>query len=269
MGDSPQTNTEASPGLAGGGAAAATLGPAGRAVRRFDYVPALDGVRAVALLAVMAYHAGFTAGVPGGLFSLDAFFCLSGFLITSLLVAEWHRSAGIRLRAFWARRACRLMAAVVLTVVGVALVTRFVVPSTFPAGRLRLDSLATLFYVANWHFIVVGQNYFNETGPVSPLIHTWSLAVEEQFYLVWPVVVLFVLSRTRKLWPLLTVAVVGAATSAVEMAFLYNGTNSTRVYFGSDTHAQGGHTAATCTTARSKALLTGVDIAGALVTAFL
>ena len=253
--------------------------------RRFEYVPALDGVRAVALLAVMAYHCGFTAGVPGGLFSLDAFFCLSGFLITSLLVAEWHRSAGIRLRAFWARR---LMPAVVLTVVGVTLVTHFLVPTTFPAGRLRLDSLATLAYVANWHFILVGQNYFDQTGPTSPLIHTWSLAVEEQFYLLWPVLVLFVLSRTRKLWPLLTVALAGATASALEMAVLYNGTNSTRVYFGSDTHAQslligaalgvavhlwrerqGGPTAALCTTARSKALLTGAGVLGAAVTAYL
>jgi len=204
---------------------------------RFEHVPALDGIRAAALLAVMAYHGGLANDVPGGLFSLDAFFCLSGFLITSLLVAEWRRVGTIRLRAFWARRARRLLPALVLLLIGVAIWAHFFAgPSQAP--QIRLDELSTLFYVANWHFIAVGSNYFVQTGPPSPLLHTWSLAVEEQFYMVWPVVALLVLRKSRTLWPLLWVAVTGTVASAVEMALLYQPLNPTRVYFGTDTHAQ-------------------------------
>ncbi len=204
---------------------------------RFGHVPALDGIRAAAPLAVMAYHGGYAGAVPGGLFSLDAFFCLSGFLITSLLVAEWRRTGTVSLRAFWARRARRLLAALLLLLVGIAVWAHFFAGASL-APRLRLDELSTLFYVANWHFIAVGQNYFVQTGPASPLLHTWSLAVEEQFYMVWPVIALLVLRRSRTLWPLLGVALAGAAASATEMALLYHPANPTRVYFGSDTHAQ-------------------------------
>lgn len=215
------------------GATRATGGPG----TRFEHVPALDGIRAAALLAVMAYHGGLASAVPGGLFSLDAFFCLSGFLITSLLVAEWRRTGTIALRAFWARRARRLLPALLLLLVGIAVWAHwFAGPGRGPT--LRLDELSTLFYVANWHFVAVGSNYFVQTGPPSPLLHTWSLAVEEQFYLVWPVLAVVVLRRSRTLWPLLVTAVVGAAASVVEMALLYQPADPTRVYFGSDTHAQ-------------------------------
>ena len=213
-----------------------TAGAASRSTR-FEHVPALDGIRATALLAVMAYHGGLAGAVPGGLFSLDAFFCLSGFLITSLLVAEWRRTGTVALRAFWARRARRLLPALVLLLVGIAVWAHFFAGRS-QAPQLRLDELSTLFYVANWHFIAVGQNYFVQTGPPSPLLHTWSLAVEEQFYMVWPVIALFVLRRSRTLWPLLATAMAGAVASVVEMALLYDPANPTRVYFGSDTHAQ-------------------------------
>jgi len=203
----------------------------------FSYVPALDGLRAAAVLSVMAYHGGLVADVPGGFFSLDTFFCLSGFLITSLLLAEWRRTGTVALGAFWARRARRLLPALLLLLVGVA-VWAHLFAGADQAPELRLDELSTLFYVANWHFIAVGQNYFVQTGPPSPLLHTWSLAVEEQFYLVWPLVVLFVVRRARTLWPLLWTTVVLALASAVEMAVLYQPANPTRVYFGTDTHAQ-------------------------------
>lgn len=207
------------------------------AATRFEHVPALDGIRAAALLAVMAYHGGLADDVPGGLFSLDAFFCLSGFLITSLLLAEWRRTGTLRLRAFWARRARRLLPALVLLLIGIAIWAHFFAgPQQAP--QIRLDELATLFYVANWHYIAVGANYFVQTGPPSPLLHTWSLAVEEQFYLIWPVIAFFVLRRSKTLWPLLWVSVVGTVASAVEMALLYQPLNPTRVYFGTDTHAQ-------------------------------
>ncbi len=200
-------------------------------------MPALDGIRAAALLAVMAYHGGLADDVPGGLFSLDAFFCLSGFLITSLLVTEWRRTGTLRLRAFWARRARRLLPALVLLLIAIAIWAHFFAGAQ-QAPQIRLDELATLFYVANWHYIAVGANYFVQTGPPSPLLHTWSLAVEEQFYLFWPLVALIVLRRSRTLWPLLWVSVVGTVASAIEMALLYQPLNPTRVYFGTDTHAQ-------------------------------
>jgi len=111
-----------------------------------------------------------------------------------------------------------------------------------PAGTypgLRLDSLSTLFYVANWHFILIGSNYFNQTSLPSLLTHTWSLSVEEQFYLVWPLVVLGILKLTGRVSALLTVSVVGALASAAEMALLFrHGEGATRLYYGTDTHGQ-------------------------------
>jgi peptidoglycan/LPS O-acetylase OafA/YrhL len=201
------------------------------------YMPSLDGVRAVAVFGVMVFHGGLSF-LPGGFFGVDAFFVLSGFLITSLLVTEWLGKREIALRAFWARRARRLLPALVLLIVAVATFARFAVaPGTY--SGLRLDSLATFFYVANWHFIVSGQNYFVATGAPSPLLHTWTLSIEEQFYIVWPLVVLGVVRCSRTLKPLLVVAVAGAVASAVEMAVLFHPqTDPTRVYFGTDTHAQ-------------------------------
>ena len=210
--------------------------------RHTAYIPALDGIRAAAVLGVMAYHSGLSF-LPGGFFGVDAFFVLSGFLITTLLLGEWSGSKTVALRAFWARRARRLLPALLVLLVAVVLYARFVAaPGTYP--QLRWDSLSALFYSANWWFIAAGHSYFVQTGPVSPLLHTWSLAIEEQFYIVWPVLVLLVmrLRRTepvRALRVLLGVCVAGAVASAVEMAVLFQpGQDPTRVYFGTDTHAQ-------------------------------
>jgi len=132
-------------------------------------MPALDGVRGVAMVVIMGFHAGVFL-TAGGFYSLDTFFALSGFLITSLLIAEWRRTTTVRFRVFWARRARRLLPGVLVLLLGVACYNAFVVPAgTYP--HLRADALSTLFYVANWHFIVIGVNYFNQTGPVSPLLH--------------------------------------------------------------------------------------------------
>jgi peptidoglycan/LPS O-acetylase OafA/YrhL len=226
-----------------GGQAATPSGPRrGRRVR-FGFVPGLDGLRALAVLGVMGYHGGLPI-LAGGFLGVNVFFVLSGFLITSLLVGEWGRTLGIALRSFWARRARRLLPALFVLLVGVALYARFLATPGEFAG-LRLDVLATLFYVANWHFILAGSNYFAQTAQPSPLQHMWSLSIEEQFYIVWPPVVLVLLRLgrrlrpSRRLVPLLVGAVVGALASATDMALLYHGPSSVmRVYEGTDTRAQ-------------------------------
>ena len=184
----------------------------------------------------MGYHGGVFFS-SGGFFSVDMFFTLSGFLITSLLITEWRRTATIRLREFWARRARRLLPALLLLLLGVALYDVFlVVPGTYT--HLRWDAISTLFYFANWHFIAVGSSYFGQTGATSPLTHTWSLAIEEQFYLVWPLIVLAVFKLWRSKLVLLFVSVAGALASAIEMAVLYSPAEVNRVYYGTDTRAQ-------------------------------
>jgi peptidoglycan/LPS O-acetylase OafA/YrhL len=120
---------------------------------------------------------------------------------------------------------------------GVALFAAYVVPKgTYPT--LRSDGIATLFYYANWHFIATGSNYFDQTSLVSPLSHTWSLAVEEQFYLVWPLIVLGVLKWWKSKRVLLMVCLAGAMASALEMALLYSPSEVNRLYYGTDTRAQ-------------------------------
>jgi peptidoglycan/LPS O-acetylase OafA/YrhL len=201
-----------------------------------SYIPALDGVRAVAIIIVMGYHGGvfFTSG---GFYGVDTFFALSGFLITSLLITEWQETTTIRLGVFWARRARRLLPALLVMVLAVALYGAYLVPSgTY--SHLRSDGIAALFYFANWHFIAIGSNYFVQSGPSSPLTHTWSLAVEEQFYLIWPMIVLGVFKLWRSKRVLLVICVVGALASAIEMAALYSPADVNRVYYGTDTRAQ-------------------------------
>ncbi|HXN62470.1 MAG TPA: acyltransferase [Acidimicrobiales bacterium] len=201
-----------------------------------SYIPALDGIRGVAIIVIMGYHGGVFL-TSGGFYSLDTFFALSGFLITSLLISEWQRTSTIHLGRFWARRARRLLPALLVMLLGVSVFAAFAVPAgTYPT--LRGDAFSALLYYANWHFIVAGSNYFNQTALTSPLTHTWSLAVEEQFYLVWPLVVLglFKLWKSRRV--LLIVCIVGALASAIEMAVLYSPGDVNRLYYGTDTRAQ-------------------------------
>ncbi len=209
----------------------------------FGFVPALDGLRAMAVLGVMLYHGG-APFAGGGYLAIDVFFVLSGFLITSLLLGEWGSRLSIGLGQFWARRARRLLPALLVMLVGVAIYAKvFATPGEF--ANLRLDSLSTLFYVSNWHFIFSGSDYFNLTAQPSPLQHMWSLSIEEQFYIVWPplVLVLLRLGRrlrpSRRLWPILVVAVSGAIASAVDMRLSFQGGASiTRLYEGTDTRCQ-------------------------------
>jgi peptidoglycan/LPS O-acetylase OafA/YrhL len=204
---------------------------------QLPYMPALDGLRAVAILAVLCNHGGF-GWAAGGILGVNTFFVLSGFLITMLLLKEWAGSATIRLLAFWGRRARRLLPALFFLLAGVAVYAWLFAPAgTQPT--IRSDGLASFFYVGNWHQILTGQRYFAEVSAPSPLLHTWSLAIEEQFYLVWPLVVLGVLQWWRSTRLLLAVAVVGVLASALEMAFLFHpGGDPSRAYYGTDTRAQ-------------------------------
>ena len=205
---------------------------------RLAYLPALDGVRAFAVIAVMMFHGGIPH-MDGGFMGVDAFFVLSGFLITSLLIGEWRQTLTIKLGAFWARRARRLLPALLLMLLFVAFFASVIVPKgTY--GALRLDALSTLLYVSNWHFILINSNYFAEnSATASPLLHTWSLAVEEQFYLIWPLVVLGVMHFTRNLKVLFGLCVAAAIASAVWMHTVYNGgLNTNRAYLGTDTRSQ-------------------------------
>ena len=207
------------------------------------FVPALDGLRAVAVLGVMLYHGGAPV-VSGGFLTIDVFFVLSGFLITSLLLGEWTKRLTIQLGQFWARRARRLLPAALVMLVGVAIYAKFFAYSG-EFANLRLDSLSTLFYVANWHFIFGASNYFSLSAQPSPLQHMWTLSIEEQFYIVWPPVALGLLSLGRKLrpsrrlWPIFAISVAGALASAIDMRLSYQGGASVmRLYEGTDTRSQ-------------------------------
>jgi len=229
--------------------------PLGQQGSELAYRPALDGLRGVAVLAVLLYHGG-VGWAGGGFLGVEAFFVLSGYLITSLLLAEWERDGTVHLGNFWARRARRLLPALFCLVV-VTSIYEIAVGPGHAVPDFGADALATLLYVGNWHQIWTGNGYFAQAALVSPLQHTWSLAIEEQFYLLWPLVVLGMLSRlrrrppgdlaaeaerlsARRLWPLLVLAVAGALCSCVETAVLYgNGAGVNRVYYGTDTRAEG------------------------------
>ena len=201
------------------------------------YLPGLDGIRAIAVLSVIAYHLNF-GWAPGGLLGVQVFFVLSGYLITDLLVAEFHRRQTIVLGQFWLRRARRLLPALfVVLFVTVGWATLF---DRSQLASLRSDLAPSVFYFSNWWFIFHHVSYFARFGPPSPLGHLWSLSIEEQFYLVWPLLVLAGLRWIGSKRVLIALTAVGAAASAVEMGLLYAGVpngDPTRVYDGTDTRA--------------------------------
>ncbi len=205
--------------------------------KHFEYKPPLDGLRAVAVLSVMAYHFGGADGLDGGFLGVDMFFVLSGYLITSLLLVEWTRHQTIALAAFWGRRARRLLPAILVVLIAIALWAK-IDAATDRLDILRGDMLWTLFYGTNWHFIGSGQSYFDLFSEASPLRHAWSLAIEEQFYLVWPLVV-FVTMRIARGRTVLLAAVcgVGIVASGLVMATLFDSADPSRAYYGTDARA--------------------------------
>jgi peptidoglycan/LPS O-acetylase OafA/YrhL len=205
---------------------------------RLSYITGLDGIRAVAVMAVLFYHAEAPWAL-GGFLGVETFFVLSGFLITSLLLAEWHSSGRIDLRNFWLRRARRLLPAVWLLLLILPFLAVLFARDAMP--RLREDIPAALFYITNWVYIVREVPYFEAFGRPPLLQQLWSLAVEEQFYLLWPLLlagILRVFKNNRHALLITTLALI--TLSSVWMAVLYSpGSDPLRVYYGTDTRAAG------------------------------
>jgi peptidoglycan/LPS O-acetylase OafA/YrhL len=202
--------------------------------RRGRYLPGIDGLRAIAVVAVLLYHAGLS-WLPGGFLGVDVFFVISGYLITVLLLGEHHRTGDISVRRFYVRRARRLLPALftlLLVVTAVAAVF-----ARDELAQLRAQVLAAMSYSTNWYLIVTGGSYFQQLGQPLILRHLWSLAVEEQFYLLWPLVLLLLLRRFKgRLGPVAATVSVISVASVVWMAVLFRpGTDPSRVYFGTDT----------------------------------
>ena len=209
---------------------------------RLVQLPGLDGLRGIAVLAVVVCHA-WVGVLPGGFLGVDLFFVLSGFLITGLLLAEHRGTGGLHLRSFWVRRFRRLLPALLVFLLGLALASALLADPT-TLGKIRADSLAALAYVANWWFIISGQSYADIFSAPSPLTHLWSLSVEEQYYLVWPLVMAAALGLASQRVEgigrhrLLVLSSVTLVASTVWMAYLsIRGVNVDRLYFGTDTRA--------------------------------
>ena len=206
-----------------------------RAVR-LRQVPGLDGLRAVAVVAVIVYHLN-PSWLPGGYLGVDIFFVISGYLITALLLSEFRSSSDISLRRFWGRRARRLLPAL-----GVVLFAVTVLAAGFARDglqSLQQDVPASVFYILNWVLLFGHHSYVASFGRPPLLQHLWSLSVEEQFYLLWPPAVVLLLRRRATREHIAAVALGGAAASALLMAVLYRHGHASSVYFGTHTHAEG------------------------------
>ena len=197
------------------------------------YIPALDGLRTLAVVAVVLYHLNLT-WAQGGLLGVTIFFVLSGYLITRLLLNEVAKTGRIDLKSFWIRRIRRLVPAVVtVVVVACALCTVF---NHVMLTKMRPDILPSLLFFNNWWQIAQNVSYFNALGDPSPLTHFWSLAIEEQFYLVWPPLLLAMVSMHMSKPNTRRVVLGLAAVSALAMMALYNpAADPSRVYYGTDT----------------------------------
>ncbi len=207
----------------------------GKATKTHARAPGLDGVRALAVFAVIGFHAGVPE-LSGGFLGVDVFFVLSGFLITDLLVAQYDRLGRLDLKHFWARRARRLLPPLAVMLVVVTAAATVIEPSQ--ESSLRLALLAAATYTSNWYQIAHHVSYFASIGPMPPLDHLWSLAIEEQFYLIWPLILWLVILRLNGWRARVLATLLGAGVSALAMALEYTpGGNPSAVYYGTDTHA--------------------------------
>jgi peptidoglycan/LPS O-acetylase OafA/YrhL len=209
--------------------------------RGIRHIPAIDGLRAVAVIAVMLYHLGFS-WLPGGFLGVDLFFVISGYVITRLLLDSIQRSGGLDLRGFYAGRIRRLLPALIFMIFSTALFVGVWAPEAI--RRFLSDLPYVLSGSMNWALVYRHQDYFASIGRPPLLQHTWSLAVETQFYLVWPLILLFVLKRFGK--NVIPGAALGIATfsgaALLLLSFRLDDANAqsvSHVYFGTDTHSIG------------------------------
>jgi peptidoglycan/LPS O-acetylase OafA/YrhL len=206
---------------------------------RRQHLPGLDGLRAVAVLAVVAYHLGFS-WARGGFLGVDLFFVLSGFLITSLLLDESVEAGRIALSEFWRRRARRLLPAL-FVMVAIVVAWPWIASenglssavANVDVGQLRGYGLSSLFYYANWYAVSAGHSYFAGFAAQSALVHTWSLAIEEQFYLLWPLLTFWLVRkgaiRSQKIG--VVVSVVIALASSLAMALIFDPNSPSSINF--------------------------------------
>jgi peptidoglycan/LPS O-acetylase OafA/YrhL len=209
--------------------------------RGIQYIPAIDGLRAIAVIAVMLYHLGIS-WIPGGFLGVDLFFVISGYVITRLLLDSIQERGGLDLRDFYMARIRRLLPPLVFMIVVTSIVVGLWAPDT--SKKFLSDAPFSLFGGMNWWLVFNNQDYFESSGRPPLLQHTWSLAVEAQFYLLWPLILLLVLKYLgKKVIPAaaLTIAAISGITLML-VSFKIDATNSSKVshvYFGTDTHSIG------------------------------
>ena len=209
--------------------------------RGIQYIPAIDGLRALAVIAVMLYHLGFT-WIPGGFLGVDLFFVISGYVITRLLLDSIEQSGGLDLRGFYLARARRLLPALIFSVTTTTIAIGIWAPDTIK--RLLTDMPFALTGTMNWWLVARHQDYFESIGRPPLLQHTWSLAVEAQFYLLWPLILYFILKRLgKKRIPIAALVIAAASGVALLLvSFSLDASNASKVshvYFGTDTHSIG------------------------------
>jgi peptidoglycan/LPS O-acetylase OafA/YrhL len=209
--------------------------------RGIQYIPAIDGLRALAVIAVMFYHLGFS-WIPGGFLGVDLFFVISGYVITRLLLDSIAQSGGLDLRGFYIARIRRLLPALAFMVISTMIAIGIWAPDTIK--RLLLDAPFSLTGTMNWWLVARHQDYFESIGRPPLLQHTWSLAVEAQFYLAWPLILYFILKKFgQKHIPAAALFIAAASGIALLLlSFSLDASNASKVshvYFGTDTHSIG------------------------------
>ena len=201
------------------------------------YLPALDGLRALAVGLVVLYHL-HVPGFSSGLLGVGVFFTLSGFLITSLLLSTWKRTGGLELKKFWLARARRLLPALILVLATSGIAAAIVLPGDL--AKYSWQALTALLYVNNWYNIGSSDSYFDRFGGPGPFDHLWSLAIEEQFYLFWPLLLALLLVVLRKrVWITTAILVLAAGSFVLLIGLAEVGFDNTRAYEGTDTRAGG------------------------------
>ena len=211
------------------------------AKRSIQYIPAIDGLRALAVIAVMFYHLGFS-WIPGGFLGVDLFFVISGYVITRMLLDSIAQSGGLDLRGFYLARLRRLLPALLFMLTTTIIAVGIWAPDTIK--RLLVDTPFALSGTINWWLVANEQDYFESIGRPPLLQHTWSLAVEAQFYLVWPLILYFILKKFgKKHIPVAALFIAAASGIALLLvSFSIDAANASKVshvYFGTDTHSIG------------------------------